>query len=137
MDKYNSIPFINKLIYVESRNNPLALSHKGAVGLMQIMPSVVEDYNTFAGGEYTIDDMYKIKDNLKVGVWHLKRLRKYYENDIKAVSAYNMGFGNQNNNIYNLKYCIDILGRDRVYKYLEGKKTKAWKGKKSCYIVTD
>ncbi len=133
--KANEFPYLERLIWVESRNNPKARSHKGAVGLMQITKPVLEDYYTFGGVHYTMADMIDPKKNIEVGVWQLRRLKKYYGCDIRTVSAYNLGIGHSDDGIVNFQYCFLILGTNRVTKWLDGRKVTPWRGTKTCYIV--
>ena len=49
--------FTRALIWVESRGNNQAVSSKGAVGVLQIMPIIVEDCNRIIGYEkYTLNN---------------------------------------------------------------------------------
>ena len=57
--------------------------------------------------------------------------------DFDVVSSFNMGVKRTKNGIYNISYMCDILGRDRVLKWLEGKKVKKWKGSYRAYHVFD
>lgn len=135
--KYN-IWYLDRLIFVESSNNPRATSDKNAKGLMQIMDVVVQDHNTFCdcGKQYTHNQMYDIKNNLHVGIWQLKRLDKYHDGcEIKTVSSYNMGQRHTDENIYNIDYLFRILGTNRTLVWLKGKKTKSWKGSYRAYHV--
>ncbi len=66
---------IRAIIYVESKGNPLAVSHKGALGLMQIMPAT----GNFMG----IKDLMKPDRNVEAGVkyiaWLLYHKKEYDE----------------------------------------------------------
>lgn len=133
----NKFPYLEKLIWVESRNNPNAVSHKQAVGLMQITQVVLDDYYTFAGIRYSLKEMKDVKKNLEVGKWQLSRLKKYYNCDIKTVSSFNMGAGNTDAGIINFAYTFAILGTNRVMKWVGDRKLKPWKGTRTCYYVID
>ena len=87
------------LIYVESRFNKSSRSSKGAVGLMQLMPStafwIAEEikYNDF-----NINDLNDPEVNIKFGSWYFAYLYQKFDNDlIKAIAAYNAGENNVNN----------------------------------------
>ena len=54
------------LIQVESGYRPTARSHKGAMGLMQLMPSTAR--------QYKVRNPYDPKANIAAGVKHLKWL---------------------------------------------------------------
>jgi membrane-bound lytic murein transglycosylase MltF len=66
---------IAALAYQESRLDQNVRSPKGAVGIMQILPS------TAAGSNVQIPDIYKIENNIHAGVKYLGYLRDRYFND--------------------------------------------------------
>ena len=57
---------VRALIQVESGDRPTAKSNKGAMGLMQLMPSTARLYN--------VRNPYDPKANIAAGVKHLKSL---------------------------------------------------------------
>ena len=73
--------------YSESRNNPNAVSHKGAKGLMQIMPATGRDPG------YGVDAWDGSKeDNLRFGTDYLNAMMNEFGGDpAKAWAAYNAG----------------------------------------------
>jgi soluble lytic murein transglycosylase-like protein len=85
----NNIPtkLVQSVIQNESSYNPHAISPKGAMGLMQLMPSVVKDMN--------VKDPFSAEENIEAGVAHLKKMLTRYDYDYKkALAAYNSGPGN-------------------------------------------
>ncbi|MBO6783356.1 MAG: lytic transglycosylase domain-containing protein [Alphaproteobacteria bacterium] len=73
--------------HAESSFNPRALSHKGARGVMQIMPAT-------AWGEYGIaaDMLWDPRTNVRIGLHFLNRLiRRYDGRTDLALSYYNGG----------------------------------------------
>ena len=83
------------LIKAESDFDLDAVSSKGAVGLMQLMPETAQWAADKMGIEYDESLLTDSEYNIKIGTWYLKRLIIYYENDInKAIAAYNGGEGN-------------------------------------------
>jgi soluble lytic murein transglycosylase-like protein len=75
---------VKAVIQAESRFDPTAVSHKGAVGLMQVRPSTAR-----AEGVHNLLDP---KMNLEAGVRHLKKLLQSFNDDEKlALAAYNCG----------------------------------------------
>jgi soluble lytic murein transglycosylase-like protein len=75
---------VKAVIYTESYFNPNATSHKGASGLMQLMPATA--------AKYGISDLYNPKQNIIAGIKHLKYLMSLYPNNLKHVlAAYNAG----------------------------------------------
>jgi soluble lytic murein transglycosylase-like protein len=82
----NKVPgsLVKAMIENESGYNPRAMSNKGAMGLMQIMPSIAE--------EFGIDDPYDPGSNINAGTSFLKKLLESYNGDYKkALAAYNAG----------------------------------------------
>ena len=81
------------VVYQESKFSINSKSHRGATGLMQVMPSTAEYYG--------INDLLNPEKNLKAGTKHLKRLQKMFEKEgidqtelIKfTLAAYNAGEG--------------------------------------------
>jgi soluble lytic murein transglycosylase-like protein len=71
---------------VESNYNPKAVSTKGAVGLMQLMPRTARLYST------SYQELFNPQKNIEAGVQHLKKLHDRYEGDLSLVlAAYNSG----------------------------------------------
>jgi len=83
--QHNVSPLLVKaIIQAESNFNPGAVSHRGAVGLMQVMPSTAR-----AMGVYEYRDPQK---NILAGVRYLKKLLDQFNDDEKlAIAAYNCG----------------------------------------------
>jgi soluble lytic murein transglycosylase-like protein len=79
---------VHAVIAAESGYNPRAVSPKGAVGLMQLMPATASDY-----GVVSTDDLFNPKTNVDTGTRHLGRLMRKYKNIRHAVMAYNAGEG--------------------------------------------
>ena len=74
------------VVQVESNYEPLAISPRGAMGLMQIMPTVARTY--------AVRDPYNPAENLEAGMRHLRALLKRYGVDLRrALAAYNAGEG--------------------------------------------
>jgi soluble lytic murein transglycosylase len=81
------------LIRQESAFNKFALSHVGARGLMQLMPTTAQMYQK----RLKNNDLYNPNLNLKIGNQYLDKLMKQYDNNLVYVlSAYNAGEGRVN-----------------------------------------
>lgn len=83
--KFNLDPaLIKAVIHVESDFNPVAVSHKGALGLMQLMPETA--------ARYSQQDMFSPIANINVGSEHLSYLmERYDQNMLLVLAAYNAG----------------------------------------------
>ena len=77
---------VRAVIQAESDFNPRAVSVKGAMGLMQLMPETAERYGVL--------DAFNPSQNIRAGVAYLKSLLvKYSQNVELALAAYNAGPG--------------------------------------------
>ena len=77
---------IKAVIAAESDFDPNAKSHTGAQGLMQLMPSICEEYN--------VRNPFHPQQNILAGTEHLKYLLKKYKSLTLALAAYNAGESN-------------------------------------------
>lgn len=70
----------------ESNYNPRAISPKGAIGLMQLMPRTAALYRVSS------KELFNPKKNIEAGVLHLKMLHERYDGDLsRVIAAYNSG----------------------------------------------
>lgn len=77
---------VDAVVQVESAYNPRAVSHKGAVGLMQLMPATAR--------RLAVVDPFDPEQNVRGGVRELRRLVDQYAGDlVLALAAYNAGEG--------------------------------------------
>ena len=77
---------VRAVIKVESNFNPQAVSRKGAVGLMQLMPSTARGLN--------VTNPFDPQQNVDAGVRHLRSLLDNYSGDLsRSLAAYNAGAG--------------------------------------------
>jgi hypothetical protein len=75
---------VRALIQVESNYQPTARSPRGAMGLMQLMPSTAR--------EYKVRNPFDPKANIEAGIRHLKGLIDRFGVEM-ALAAYNAGEG--------------------------------------------
>jgi soluble lytic murein transglycosylase-like protein len=75
---------IRRVIEMESGFDPKAVSRKGAVGLMQLMPGTAKDMG--------VTDPFDPEENIAGGSKYLAGLIQRYEGDLsRALAAYNAG----------------------------------------------
>jgi soluble lytic murein transglycosylase len=80
------------IIKTESSLNARAKSCKGAIGLMQVMPSTAEWLSPQLGLEYDgHSSLYDPVYNVKLGTHYLHMLHQKFGNIEKAIAAYNKG----------------------------------------------
>jgi soluble lytic murein transglycosylase-like protein len=86
--KYGVEPsFIKAVIHVESAFDNYALSHAGAMGLMQLMPATAAAY-------HLEQNHFDPNLNIEAGVKHIKDLMERYASDKRlSLAAYNAGAG--------------------------------------------
>jgi soluble lytic murein transglycosylase-like protein len=79
-----SAELLHAVIATESRYNSRALSHRGAMGLMQLMPATAKRFGA--------QNPYAPHDNVLAGATYLKWLMAMFRGDLELVlAAYNAG----------------------------------------------
>ena len=77
---------VQAVVQAESGYNPRALSDKGAIGLMQLMPATA--------AELAVADPWDPDQNVGGGTAYLRQMLDYFSGDVQfAVAAYNAGPG--------------------------------------------
>lgn len=76
---------VHSVISVESGFNPLAVSPKGAQGLMQLSPATARRFG--------VTDSFDARQNIEAGVKYLRYLQEMFKDDRLALAAYNAGEG--------------------------------------------
>jgi soluble lytic murein transglycosylase len=78
-----NIPLLLAIIKTESNFNPRAVSPKGAMGLMQLMPAVCE--------KYQVSDPFDIRENIRAGSAYFREMLDRFKDVNLALAAYNAG----------------------------------------------
>ena len=76
---------VRSVMQVESNYNPNALSPKGAMGLMQLMPSTAKQLG--------VTNAFDVRQNIEGGVKFLRYLKSQFNDDRLVLAAYNAGEG--------------------------------------------
>lgn len=77
---------VRAVIHAESAFNPNALSHKGAQGLMQLIPATAE--------RFSVGNAFEPAENIRGGVQYLAWLLRRFDGNVTlATAAYNAGEG--------------------------------------------
>ena len=84
------------MILSESKFRNEAKSHRGAIGLMQLMPETAMWISEqLDDKEYELSELREPQKNIEYGTWYIASLEEEFEgNDVLALAAYNAGRGN-------------------------------------------
>lgn len=134
---------IYAVIKAESNFNETIVSHKGAVGLMQIMDTTGEWVAMQKKIPFEKKDLYDGEKNIEYGVYYLSFLLDRYGGDQTcAIAAYNAGHANvdawlltkkyskDGKSLYKIpfpeteKYVKEVFKFQKVYQYLYGEKNR-------------
>lgn len=114
--KYSVDPALALAVaHAESSFRPDAVSPKGAIGVMQLMPDTAR--------RFKVRDIYRPEDNIDGGIRYLKKLLGMFPNDLHlAVAAYNAGENRvrKAGDIPNITETKDYV--ERVLRYYNGYK---------------
>lgn len=89
------------VVHVESGGYHQAISHVGAIGLMQLLPSTAEELAGKLGLDWRgPESLYDPLLNVTLGITYLRQLANRYDGDVStALAAYNWGPGRINRRI--------------------------------------
>ncbi|NLL52674.1 MAG: lytic transglycosylase domain-containing protein [Peptococcaceae bacterium] len=78
----------------ESHFKPESYSHKGAVGLMQVMPNTAKEIALWLGEDYKQEVLTDPETNIRYGTRYLSHLNnRFAGNSILVLASYNAGSG--------------------------------------------
>lgn len=93
-EQYGVSPFlVLSLIDVESHFRPEAVSRRGAVGLMQLLPGTAAEVATNSGLIWHPALLVDPKANIELGLRYMAMLKKQFGSEEDALTAYNIGPG--------------------------------------------
>lgn len=102
IEKYSSEYGVDPLLVIaviraESKFIPQSQSHKGAQGLMQLMPDTANWIAESLGeNDFSQSDLKDPEKNIQYGTWYLASLQKEFKNITLVLAAYNGGRGHVN-----------------------------------------
>jgi len=134
---------IHSIIRAESNYNPSAISQKGALGLMQLMPETAKQYG--------VRNVFDPKENIEGGVRYIKDLIRLYNAKTDLVlAAYNAGqeavkkysgippYDETRNYIERVRLSYDkpfIKHRTKIYKFLDESGRVVFTNDRNLYLL--
>lgn len=130
-----SLPYVLAVVRGESFFDPKAKSYKGALGLMQVMPSTASEYGV------TSQDLLDPARNIDVGVHYLSDLYTQLKDPYLALAAYYCGPGGVDGENFTLREdCNEYV--HYIHAHLKkilsgaGKKAPGATGTKQHFVIT-
>lgn len=125
-NKYNiEASLISSIANVESGMKSDAKSNKGALGIMQLMPTTAEWLANKMGVEYSEEKLYEADYNLELGSYYISYLKGLFDNEENVICAYNAGQGNVKTWLTDSRYSQD----GKTLKIIPFKETKEYLNK--------
>ena len=89
------LALLKAVMAAESRFNPAAVSRKGAIGLMQVMPATAQRYGLYADNAQTLQQkLHDPETNIRLGARYLRDLQNMFPSRQELILAsYNAGEG--------------------------------------------
>lgn len=98
---------VASLINAESSFKPNAVSSRGAIGLMQLMPTTAKWVAEQNNLEYNQQNLYDAEYNIKLGTLYLSYLTQKFSDTTVVLCAYNAGEGVTQTWLSSPKYSTD------------------------------
>lgn len=104
------------VILSESKFRNDVHSHRGAVGLMQLMPDtaywIAEQLDDTS---FSLSKLYEPETNIRYGIWYLSSLQKEFGgNEILTLAAYNAGRGNVHEWMQRYGWTMDFARMEEI-----------------------
>ena len=113
------------VIMAESSFRREAESHRGAQGLMQLMPATAQEIAEQMGMvDFSPEDVWIPEVNIAMGTFYLNRLKTLFGGNVElALAAYNAGQGRVNSWLANPEFSadgrsLDVIPFPETYNYL-------------------
>jgi soluble lytic murein transglycosylase len=120
VEKYASQYGVDPLLVIsviraESKFLPQSQSHKGAQGLMQLMPDTATWISESIGDKnFSQSDLKEPEKNIQYGTWYLASLQKEFKNITLVLAAYNGGRGHVNEWIRTQQLDLNNLRKEDI-----------------------
>jgi soluble lytic murein transglycosylase len=129
--KYNVDPsLVIAVIRAESNFDDKATSHRGAYGLMQIMPDTATWIaQNMKLKDFNVEKLYDDELNIEMGCWYINNLNTEFSGNMELVlAAYNGGRGNVQKWLKVAEYSsdgktLDVIPFEETDKYVKKVKT--------------
>ena len=105
---------VASIINAESRFDKEAVSNKGAVGLMQLMPSTAIYVADILNRDFDIKDLTDADKNILYGCCYLNYLNNKFEDNVAVLASYNAGEGIVKKWLLNKEYSKDGKTLDAI-----------------------
>lgn len=119
---------IMAIIKTESNFREDAVSHRGATGMMQIMPTTAKWFMKKKKMKYSEEQLLQYRENITIGVKYFKFLKDKFDGDeIKALAAYNAGPERVKDNSWqDIKETSNYVKKVTVYRAVYEKLIQIW-----------
>lgn len=105
---------IASIANTESNFNERACSSKGAIGIMQLMPSTAKWIASKINEQYSEEKLYDGEYNIKLGSYYISYLISQFDDEKTAICAYNAGQGNVRQWLKNGEFSSDGKRLDKI-----------------------
>lgn len=116
-DLYNvDSALVAGVILGESKFELSAKSHKGATGLMQLMPDTAKWIaEQLDDTQFSVEELRDPEINIRYGTWYLSSLQKEFKgNEILMLAAYNAGRGNVKHWMQQYEWTMDFSDASQI-----------------------
>ena len=116
-DRYRVDPYLAiAVIKTESKFQDGVHSHRGAIGLMQLMPDTAAWIaKQLDDQDFSLERLHEPDMNIRYGTWYLSSLRDEFQgNEVLMLAAYNAGRGNVHEWMDTYGWTMDFSAVDEI-----------------------